>query len=294
VPASNCRSSRSKRVFRKPGYDASLRIIRPIIATHMKPALLCTVRSKSFASRLCRLSHPRVRSTIHRQCSTSNPVASSRRRTMSSSQPNFDRTHSTSVPAYPASAHTFSTRGDSFEAASSNGLAPSRSCVLAGCTSTPISMPSTSTRMCRFRPATFFPSVVTAGTSLLRRLDRLAVHDKRTRLRVPTLGNAHGSSKCVVHVLPDSVLAPLGEVAVDRSPVGEVVWKTTPSASVSGDVEHSIDDLTSRILRRTAARLRLRNDQIEQLPLLVGNVRRIGLSLHSQSNGHLQRFLNTL
>ena len=66
--------------------------------------------------------------------------------------------HSTSLPAYPPSAHTRLIVGNALRTASSVGRAPSRSWTLAAVTSTITSRPIVSTTMWRLRPLTFLPA----------------------------------------------------------------------------------------------------------------------------------------
>src|SRR5450759_2389176 len=66
-------------------------------------------------------------------------------------------------------------------------------------------------------------SVVASGPSLLRRLDRLAVHYRRAGLRFSPCLDADHLTQLVVDASPRPVVAPQPEVIVDCTPRRKVV-----------------------------------------------------------------------
>src|SRR5438477_455498 len=70
------------------------------------------------------------------------------------------------------------------------------------------------------------------------RLGRLAIHDGRARLRVPSLRLPHPSPEGVVHPFPDPVLLPAGEIPVHGIPVGKLGGQIAPLAAGAEHVEN--------------------------------------------------------
>jgi hypothetical protein len=76
----------------------------------------------------------------------------------------------------------------------------------------------------------------------LRSLDRLAVDDRRCRLRRAANRAAVALPQDLGHVLPGAVLAPLGIMVKDGTARGILVWQQPPLGSGAQQVEDRIDD----------------------------------------------------
>src|SRR5829696_2112535 len=77
------------------------------------------------------------------------------------------------------------------------------------------------------------------------RLDRLAIDDARTGLRVSLEAHPHPLAQSGVHSCPCSVQAKLSEVVVvDATPRWEIVRKQAPGAAAPYNVEDGVKDLT--------------------------------------------------
>src|SRR5215472_14288017 len=73
-------------------------------------------------------------------------------------------------------------------------------------------------------------------------------------------------------VFPQTLAAPQPEVMVNRTPRRQVVRKQFPSAAAADGVTDAIDDLPSRMFGRTAARLGGWDEQLQILPLSIGEI----------------------
>src|SRR5262249_16756543 len=71
---------------------------------------------------------------------------------------------------------------------------------------------------------------------------------------------------------PQTLAAPQPEVMVNRTPRRQVVRKQFPSAAAADGVTDAIDDLPSRMFGRTAARLGGWDEQLQILPLSIGEI----------------------
>src|SRR5215471_19011799 len=80
-------------------------------------------------------------------------------------------------------------------------------------------------------------SVVAPWSSLLGRLDRLAVHDGRTGLLLSSCLLTDHLPEPVVYAGPRTVVGPEPEVPCDRAPRREVVGEVAPLAPCSHDVQ---------------------------------------------------------
>ena len=128
------------------------------------------------------MSHPNVRSTIHRFGFTTNPFCPGSFRT-SITTTRANHTAQNWTAAYAESANTLASRGAARLARSITSRAPSQSWTEAGVTTNPQTSPRVSTTRCRFRPRTFFPPVVPPVPAPVGRLHRLAVHPQGLRGR---------------------------------------------------------------------------------------------------------------
>src|SRR5215217_9457478 len=83
-------------------------------------------------------------------------------------------------------------------------------------------------------------------------LDRLAIDDARTGLRVSLEEHPHPLAQSGVHSCPCSVQAKLSEVVVDATPRWEIVRKQAPGAAAPDEVEDGVKNLAQRVESRTA------------------------------------------
>src|SRR5262245_4596661 len=199
---------------------------------------------------------------------------------ISRSQPQNETTHLINSPAYPPSAQTRAIRGQGpvSWALAKTALAPSRSWMFAGWTTTASTDPSVSTKMCRLTPLTFFPRIVPALPAGPCRLDGLAVDAAGTRLGSLPGRLAHPAAQRVVEPLPGSGSAPLMEIITDRPFRREVMRQSGPGASGAQDVEDRVEDLTKVGPSWGTHRERRREQRFEEGPSFVGEVAGIRLA----------------
>jgi ABC-2 type transport system permease protein len=114
---------------------------------------------------------------------------------------------------------------------------------------------------------------------LFRGLDALAVDDAHARALLPLVLVADLGAQSVVDLRPSTVVAPLAEVVVARTPGGQVFGHHPPGAAAAGDVEDTVEDLTQFDLARPPAGLGRRQQAPEPLPLGVGQIGGIAFGL---------------
>src|SRR5580700_3108188 len=91
------------------------------------------------------------------------------------------------------------------------------------------SIPVMSTSTCRFRPTIFFSRVVPADSRVVRRLDGLAVHRRRTRFGGLALDfQPDILADPGMKPIPDAGQLPTTHLRVHRLPLGEVVRQHPP------------------------------------------------------------------
>jgi hypothetical protein len=129
--------------------------------------------------------------------------------------------------------------------------------------------------MCRFRPRIFFPGVVAPLAADLGRLDALAVDDRGARLRIPAGPPPHGLAQRRVDPLPSAVEGPDVEVIADAVVIGEVLRQQPPLAAGPRQVQDGVDHLPQVQLARATRPRPLREQRLQQRPLLVRQIRRI-------------------
>src|SRR5436305_6716941 len=251
------------------------------MATLMNASLLAGVRSYSFDSRRDRPSHPNVRSTIHRLGCTTNPRCPASFRTTTPTHPHRTHPCARAVSKW-ASPHTTFSRLTAARSRSMSGGPPCRSWVSAGTTISAQSSPRVSTATNRLRPASFFPPVVPVRAAVLGPLHGLAVHDRHRRLGPLAGGPPDLGPEGVVDRVPGAVLLPRPEVVEDDPVRGQVVGERSPDAPVAGLVEDGVDDLPPAVPGRPAARLRPGDVRLDEPPLAVREVGRVGRPAHAR------------
>ena len=138
--------------------------------------------------------------------------------------------------------------------------------------------------MLRLRPTIFgVVRALTRGGDAGGGLDALRVDHARRRLRAAALLLSHQLPQQAVELGKDAVGLPLGEVAVDRVPVREVMRQVAPLHPGPVHVQDRVHDLAQVVLGRpaevqgAAASFEApgRQDRLDQLPAGIGQITRI-------------------
>src|SRR5271165_543401 len=194
-----------------------------------------------------------------------------------SSQPNVSCTQPM-MAAYAPSAQITCSRGSWSRTRCSSVLAPSRSWTSAGRTMRPQINPSVSTSRCRLRPLIFFPRVVALGPAGFRRLDALAVDDRRAGRVLSAIGAADVETEDGVDFLPDAFVTPGVEVVRHRLPRREVMGQHPPGATAAGQVADGVDDVAQGVgAWPSTLALALREEVLNVVPLQIGKITGITL-----------------
>src|SRR5512135_406616 len=127
--------------------------------------------------------------------------------------------------------------------------------------------------------------VVAPRAADFRALDRLAVDVADARRRVAALGHADILAQGVRDPLPGAVVTPLREVVPDGALGQQVVREQFPLATGAGLVQEGVEHLPHVGLAWSPARLGGRDQGLDDLPLLVGQVGLVGLS-HRGAGGY--------
>jgi hypothetical protein len=109
-------------------------------------------------------------------------------------------------------------------------------------------------------------------------LHRLGVHQSGAGPGIATLGDPELFADRSEDLLGDLGVLPAGEVPVHRLPRREVLWQLPPRTAGAHHVQDAVDDQPARVLLRTPTGLRRRQQRLDQLPLLIGQVRGIPLA----------------
>ena len=117
--------------------------------------------------------------------------------------------------------------------------------ILAGCASSTRPRPSVSTSAWRLRPLDLLARIVAAGATSLGRLDALAVDNRAARAGLASDPLAIGHDQRVIDLLKETVVAELGEPAIDRAPRWQIAWQQAPRAASPHHVENAVDDLSA-------------------------------------------------
>jgi len=119
-------------------------------------------------------------------------------------------------------------------------------------------------------------TIVAADTANAGCLDRLAIHDAVTRLRIASLTHPLPFAKGGVRSLPGPIESPGMEVMVDRLPWWELPWEQSPVTASSDNVEDAVADRAPGPFGRPTSRLGSRNRRFQNVPLGIGQIGRIG------------------
>jgi len=97
-----------------------------------------------------------------------------------------------------------------------------------------------------FAPADLLARIVAAQPALFGRLDALAIHNRRARLRVSPGGAAYRRPQRIVHPLPGSIPPPGPDVPVDGLPGRIIFGQHSPGAAAAEQVQDAVDHLVYR------------------------------------------------
>src|SRR5215203_5418549 len=109
-------------------------------------------------------------------------------------------------------------------------------------------------------------------------LYRLAIHNARTRLRVPPQSDPQAFSDSPVDSLPGTIDAPFSEVVVDGGPLREVVGKQAPLATALQEIEDGIEDLAEAVDPRSPKVFGSRQVRLYTVPFGIGKIGWVRLS----------------
>jgi hypothetical protein len=115
----------------------------------------------------------------------------------------------------------------------------------------------------------FFPRIVALfGTTHGAGFDRLTVDDGCTRLRISALLGAHPHAQGVQNAIPDSFPLPPAKVVIDGLPLRILMRQQAPGAPTPQHVQNRIDHLASLDKRPAALQGWVRDQRLQQVPLL--------------------------
>src|SRR5258707_8243565 len=125
-------------------------------------------------------------------------------------------------------------------------------------------------------------AIVAPGAANLGPFDRLAVEVADARACRPAFGQAQLASQAPLELRPSAVVTPVPEVVVHALPGREIMGQAAPGTALTVEVEQGIEDFADVGLPWAAARPGGRNQRLEQRPLRVSQITRIGFAFHDQ------------
>src|SRR5512143_1809114 len=134
-------------------------------------------------------------------------------------------------------------------------------------------------------PVDLLARIIASLPTTLGALDRLAVDIRDPRRRLASLGHAQLLPQGVGDPLPGAIVAPLREVVPDGALGQQVVRQQLPLATGAGLVQEGVEHLPHVGLAWSPARLGGRDQGLDDLPLLVGQVGLVGLA-HRGAGGY--------
>ena len=121
--------------------------------------------------------------------------------------------------------------------------------------------------------------IIATDSLCTRRLDRLAVQDRGTGLRIPAFGFPKFSSQSRVDVCPSPVFTPETELVVDGLPRRQVVRQHAPSTASAYDVEDGIQNFPDGVLTlATSIGFGFGDQRLDFLPFEICQIARVQLS----------------
>jgi len=121
-----------------------------------------------------------------------------------------------------------------------------------------------------------FGTVVASYAANTSRANRLAVDNRRARLRVAADAYSELLTQDSVEVLPRAVHAPQPEIVISGLPGWEFVREQPPGTAAPHDVEDGVQDLADRVKPRSADGLGRRKQRVETSEFSVRQVGQIG------------------
>jgi hypothetical protein len=115
----------------------------------------------------------------------------------------------------------------------------------------------------------FAPIIATRITAHGTGFDRLAVQNSGARFRLAPKIDAYFPSQGGVDLLPDACLFPFAEIEVNRTPIGQIMWKHTPRTPAAQHRQDPIDNFSPLNFLRSSSRLGGRDQRFQDRPFLV-------------------------
>ena len=130
-----------------------------------------------------------------------------------------------------------------------------------------------------------FAAIIAARSAHLSGLDRLAVDDRRCRLRIAADRAAVALAQDLGHVLPGAVLAPLGIVVEDGTARWILVRQQPPLSSCPERIEDRINDAPQRVGLPPPGRMAARDQRREQRPFGIIEIAGVETGIHGRAPG---------
>ncbi len=125
-----------------------------------------------------------------------------------------------------------------------------------------------------------FATIVPSWSTHLSGFDRLAVDDRRCRLRRTADRTPIALPQDLGHVLPGASVAPLGMVIEDSIPGWILMRQQPPLGSGAQQIEDRIDDAPQRIGLPPPGRMAARDQGLEPHPLGIREIAGVGSGIH--------------
>src|SRR3954452_18839100 len=138
-----------------------------------------------------------------------------------------------------------------------------------------------------FPPIDLLAPVVALLTTDLGGFDRLTVDVGDPGCRFAPRSHPDLGAQGIDHPLPSAVIAPLGEVVIDGALGQEVVRQHVPLAAGAGLIAEGVENLAHVDFARPPAGLGRWDEGLENLPLSVGQIGRIGFT-HRAIGGYAE------
>jgi hypothetical protein len=132
-----------------------------------------------------------------------------------------------------------------------------------------------------FTPTQLFGPIIATYTSHSRRLDRLAIENRGTRLGVASSLHAERLPQGRVNSLPHAYQPPTPKVMVHRLPRRQIVGHQPPGTATTQAIEDCMQDVMHRMAPRPAPCLGRWQLRHQMAPLGVRQIRWIEVSVHS-------------
>jgi hypothetical protein len=143
-----------------------------------------------------------------------------------------------------------------------------------------------------FAPPHFFPRIVALFRTTNRtRFDGLTLNDRGAGLSGATLLETNLKTKHLEHLIPDAFVRPATKVPVDGAPGEQIVGHEPERPAAAQDVKDGIHEFASLIDGWPAIPGWQRDQRLQQLPRLVGQIGGIGLPTYGHAHAVVAPFL---